>query len=859
LRDKAFLAVAVLVLLSGCGNALPVEPVDVPSSFQDEWSDNAADGLVGEDQNMPSEIRDCKVGPCGNDLDKIDDADEVSVLLDGFSADSPSEERSDSGQACDPETAPCPCIGPDDCLEGSWCDATVCRPWVCIPDSKFCHDSTLALCLMEGSGIKVIEDCDDGDPCTLGDGCEAGRCLPRTSMACDDNNPCTIDSCMPATGECEFLPADGTACNDNNPCTIKDHCDAGKCVSGGDASCSDSNPCTDDHCNLLLGCVHVPVAGSCLPADDPCLASGECFEGTCIGLPIDCSDGDICTQDTCLDGSCVNDPVPACACETFLDCDDGNSCTLDTCAAGHCSHSTANQPGCCGQDIECNDGDNCTINRCHEARCVQAPAPNPICCTPQPFQTGFDDGSSVPFELDAPGKDGIGWHVIPAQAAVGNALVFGNTLGTTYDNGERASGSATSPPVTLPAGVRLTLEFRTWQDVEMAPGQDQFFVEVIEQQDLASVAWTRPANFPMRSWQNVTLDLSAMTGKTIRLRFRFDTLDGIANDGQGVVVDDVSITSPCQPSSCNRSSDCTSLGWHAECLQGSCSYLSVLSVQSTPGATGSGISLKGPSDVAVAPDGSRIFVSDRDAHRVLILTDGAAKDAGSFGGQGTAPGLFQFPRGLAADTDHVYVADSLNHRIQTFSPAGVFLWTVGSKGEGPGSFNDPKGLGLSADGDVLWVADTGNHRVQGISPFGTVQVVIGSYGRLDGQFRSPSCAVALPDGGVLVCDTQNGRLQAFSKTGVHLATIVPDDGIALAQPYGAAVMGGDRFFVSDTYNHRLVVMDLTGRVDDRYGAYGSGPAEFAYPLGMEFDTRGRLLVVDSVNLRLVVLGRGPVP
>ena len=81
----------------------------------------------------------------------------------------------------------------------------------------------------------------------------------------------------------------------------------------------------------------------------------------------------------------------------------------------------------------------------------------------------------------------------------------------------------------------------------------------------------------------------------------------------------------------------------------------------------------------------------------------------------------------------------------------------------------------------------------------------------------------------------------------------------MSQPYGAASAREDAFWISDTYNHRLVLLDGSGRTLDVFGAYGDGPGKFAYPLGMESDAAGRLWIVDSGNKRIVVSGRGPVP
>ncbi|MCC7181088.1 MAG: hypothetical protein IT177_22105 [Acidobacteria bacterium] len=63
---------------------------------------------------------------------------------------------------------------------------------------------------------------------------------------------------------------------------------------------------------------------------------------------------------------------------------------------------------------------------------------------------------------------------------------------------------------------------------------------------------------------------------------------------------------------------------------------------------------------------------------------------------------------------NIYVADSINHRIQKFGPDGRFLWKFGGPGTAQGQFGDevgPQGLAIDASGR-LYVADTDNHRIQ---------------------------------------------------------------------------------------------------------------------------------------------------
>lgn len=126
----------------------------------------------------------------------------------------------------------------------------------------------------------------------------------------------------------------------------------------------------------------------------------------------------------------------------------------------------------------------------------------------------------------------------------------------------------------------------------------------------------------------------------------------------------------------------------------------------------------GPTDMVVAPNGD-IFVAD--GHAALPLGGGEfygfAKDANegsrmrivqfakdgkfikAWGREGTGPGEFNVPHGIAIDsTGRVFIADRGNNRIQIFDQDGKFLeeWK---------QFGKPCGLFIDAK-DNIYVADS---------------------------------------------------------------------------------------------------------------------------------------------------------
>ncbi|MCA9523536.1 MAG: hypothetical protein KC609_21320, partial [Myxococcales bacterium] len=205
--------------------------------------------------------------------------------------------------------------------------------------------------------------CDDDSVCTTGDRCEGGHCVGDEVKCQDDNNPCTDSICDPKLG-CQQVN-NNNECDDGNPCTVGDRCDGGSCKGGGPKTCDDGDPCTDDQCdpNTVDGCVYTghsrnynTVDGKQVPIEcdlDICTRNDRCSLGKCVpGTDkLACDDGNPCTDDIC-------DPKSGCRVEfNPKGCDDKNACTTgDFCQNGRCL------PGPTLKD--CNDNNPCTVDSC---------------------------------------------------------------------------------------------------------------------------------------------------------------------------------------------------------------------------------------------------------------------------------------------------------------------------------------------------------------------------------------------------------------------------------------------------------------------------------------------------------------
>jgi hypothetical protein len=243
-----------------------------------------------------------------------------------------------------------PCDDGDGCTVGDTCSGGACQaggPMDC-SDGQTCTDDVCSAGVCSNP-----ENCTPPATCNAAGDCELTACVPQS---CDDGNVCTDDSndtTTPGPGPCTCINTNNTAtCDDGDGCTVDDACSGGACVSGAPMDCSDGQTCTDDICTA--GVCSNPE--NCTPPAT-CNAAGDCELSLCSAPANGCEDNNVCTANdwdaTALGGicPCVNTPTA-----NGTACDDSDSCTVnDVCSNGVC------QPGA---PRDCDDGNICTLGAC---------------------------------------------------------------------------------------------------------------------------------------------------------------------------------------------------------------------------------------------------------------------------------------------------------------------------------------------------------------------------------------------------------------------------------------------------------------------------------------------------------------
>lgn len=201
----------------------------------------------------------------------------------------------------------------------------------------------------------------------------------------------------------------------------------------------------------------------------------------------------------------------------------------------------------------------------------------------------------------------------------------------------------------------------------------------------------------------------------------------------------------------------------------------------------------------------------------------------------------------------VAVADTHYHRVVLFDQQGIEQLRFGRLGEGPGDFIYPVKVIQSPSG-TLFVCEYGGHdRVQMFQPDGTYVGEFGTFGTAPGEFQRPS-GIVWRDGLLYVVDAFNNRVQVFTEQGQFVKVIADGtDGASLYYPYDIALTPDDRLLVVEYGGSRVTAIDLEGELIGRFGTPGGGENQLMTPWGLTVDSRGRLLICDTGNRRLVRL------
>jgi len=192
----------------------------------------------------------------------------------------------------------------------------------------------------------------------------------------------------------------------------------------------------------------------------------------------------------------------------------------------------------------------------------------------------------------------------------------------------------------------------------------------------------------------------------------------------------------------------------------------------------------------------------------------------------------------------MFVADTPNGNIIEY-PANGPNKVVKS------GLNSPRGITFTPNGE-LYIADGFNNRVLLLGSDYKEKLVVGSKGTSDGQLAVPRSILVLPDESILVCDTDNSRLQVFDKAGRFLRKVgsMGSKPLEFKYPLSAALnpTNNNEIAIADSDNNRIQLLDLNfnfiGEIKGALDTVSNRMVDFRTPNSVVYDHLGNLFVSE---------------
>ncbi|MHB1418952.1 MAG: 6-bladed beta-propeller [Bacillota bacterium] len=170
--------------------------------------------------------------------------------------------------------------------------------------------------------------------------------------------------------------------------------------------------------------------------------------------------------------------------------------------------------------------------------------------------------------------------------------------------------------------------------------------------------------------------------------------------------------------------------------------------------------LDGPGDLLITQD--KLYVTDINQNKVFAFELASGKLLKTYGKTGYGPGELKAPNGVAVDGDgNVWVVDTVNQRVQVFSPDGNVLQIFNGSNDPKGDsvFVNPRGIGIL--GNKVFVVSNLTNNVWAFDLNGETKFSFGEQGNLTNQFMLPNGLFVAGDGRIYIADSANNRVTVY--------------------------------------------------------------------------------------------------
>jgi sugar lactone lactonase YvrE len=178
---------------------------------------------------------------------------------------------------------------------------------------------------------------------------------------------------------------------------------------------------------------------------------------------------------------------------------------------------------------------------------------------------------------------------------------------------------------------------------------------------------------------------------------------------------------------------------------------------------------------------------------------------------------------------------------------------------GPDRLPAPAGVATDATG-AFYIPDADRDCILWCDAAGQIVAELGE----GGELKAPRDVDVGAGGEILIADTDNHRIQVWSRTKEVLACwgAEPDEDDEsrflpsgrgpgeFFRPFGVTGDPRGRIWVADTNNHRVQRLSLASGFEHMFGVEGDAAGQLRFPIDVRVDAAGRVVVVDQKGARI---------
>ena len=195
------------------------------------------------------------------------------------------------------------------------------------------------------------------------------------------------------------------------------------------------------------------------------------------------------------------------------------------------------------------------------------------------------------------------------------------------------------------------------------------------------------------------------------------------------------------------------------------------------------------------------------------------------------------PFGICITNENVYVTQLTTHSLSVYSTEGVFIQSVGRRGQKELEFEWPRGIAVSTEKQQVYICDNGNHRVQCLNLDLTLKIVISSINYPRG-IKLTSQHIVILKVGVDCVSFYNYSHQLIREL------ITMGDGKQVIDPWHFCIDGDSNIVVTDPPNSCVLVFSHKGELIHKFGKKGEVEGDLISPTGVAVDNENNIIVIS---------------